>query len=70
MKLKEAMELGIACGLETIEECILNIEIHSPSLFLYEEINQELNELYEDLKEQHPDTYDKLFKKVNKDGIN
>lgn len=70
MKLKEAMELGMICGLETIEECLLNIELHATSLFAYSELNQELNELYEDLEEQHPDIFNKLYKRVEKDGVN
>lgn len=57
MKVKEAIELGKACGLETIKECIINIEIHSPSLFAYTKINEELNELYEDLKKNYPSDY-------------
>jgi hypothetical protein len=51
MKLEKALEIGRDCGLKTIEECILNIEIHSPSLFSYDKINEELNELYKDLEE-------------------
>ena len=45
MKLKTALEIGIDCGLKTIGECLYNIQIHSPSLFAYSEINKELNEL-------------------------
>ena len=45
MKLKTALEIGIDCGLETIGESLYNIQIHSPSLFTYAEINKELNEL-------------------------
>ena len=46
MKLKEALEIGIDCGLETARECIRNIQIHAPSLFLYSEISKEIDELY------------------------
>ena len=46
MKLSEALNMGYGCGLEEVEECIDNIRSHSPSLFLYTEINAELTELY------------------------
>ena len=70
MKLAEAIEIGKECGLETIEEFILNIELHSVSLFSYDKIREELNELYQELKKQYPDIYNKLFKKVENNGIN
>lgn len=46
MTLKKCLEIGDACGLETVAECILNIELHAPSLFDYKKINEELLELY------------------------
>jgi len=51
MKLKEALEIGIDCGLETARECIRNINIHALSLFSYSEICEELNELYTEAEE-------------------
>lgn len=45
MKLREALELADECGLSTVGEAILNVEIHSPTLFPYEKISEELNEL-------------------------
>lgn len=51
MKLKEALEIGIDCGLETARECIRNVDIHTLSLFLYSEIGKELDELYVDAEE-------------------
>ena len=45
MKLKEALEIGIDCGLETVDESLRNIQIHSSGLFAYAEIDKELNEL-------------------------
>ena len=47
MKFKEALEMGVACGLATVDEAIKNIEIHSMNFFNYEKINAELKELYE-----------------------
>lgn len=55
MKVKEACEIAEDCGLETIGEAILNIEIHAISLFSYDELNKELSELYEDAKNYHMD---------------
>jgi hypothetical protein len=49
MKLEEALEIGKECGLTTIEECVLNIEIHAPNLFAYTEIDKELRELYDEV---------------------
>lgn len=57
MKLKEALEIGIDCGLETVDESLRNIEIHSPGLFAYAEIDKELNELVSER--------DNLFSKTN-----
>lgn len=51
MKLTEALEIGIDCGLETVRECIRNIDIHASSLFLFSEIGKELDELYSDAEE-------------------
>lgn len=42
MKLKEACDIADSCGLETLGEAYMNIEIHSPSLFPYAEIEKEL----------------------------
>jgi hypothetical protein len=53
MKIKEACEIAVDCGLTTIGEAILNIELHAISLFSYDELSKELNELYEDAKNYH-----------------
>ena len=55
MKVKEACEIAEDCGLETIGEAILNIKLHAISLFSYDELNKELDELYEDAKNYHMD---------------
>lgn len=52
MTLKECRELGHLCGLETDKECILNVEIHALSLFKYEDIDDELEELYTEYNEE------------------
>lgn len=45
MKLKECLELGKDCGLETLGECLSNVQIHAPTLFAYDQISDEWNEL-------------------------
>lgn len=45
MKLLAAMELGIACGLTTIDECVYNVELHAMQLFCYTNVEDELKEL-------------------------
>ena len=45
MDLREAMKLGRVCGLRTIPECVNNVFLHATSLFRYEDINRELDEL-------------------------
>ena len=46
MTLKDCLEIGIECGLQTVSEAILNIEIHAISIFSYSELNKELEQLY------------------------
>ena len=55
MKVKEACEIADECGLETIGEAILNIQIHAISIFSYDDLDKELRELYEDAKNYHMD---------------
>lgn len=55
MTVKQACEIAEECGLETIGEAILNIQIHASNLFSDDEINKELNELYEDAEGFHMD---------------
>lgn len=45
MKLKDACEIGIDCGLEMTGEALMNIEIHAISIFSYDKINEEITEL-------------------------
>lgn len=67
MKLKTACGIALDCGLNTIGEAIMNIDIHAISVFSYSEMNKELAELYEDakgidleakIKDQFPDLED------------
>jgi hypothetical protein len=50
MLLKDACDIAEECGLETIGEAIMNIQIHALSIFNYNEEKKELNELYDDFK--------------------
>jgi hypothetical protein len=50
MKLKEALEIGKACELETVGEAIYNIRIHVGNLFVYGEEQREYNELCDDFR--------------------
>lgn len=59
MKVKEACEIAEDCGLETIHEAIINIQIHADCLFSYDDLKKELIELYEDA--ENYDTNDPIF---------
>ena len=50
MKLKQALELGKICGLETPEECVNNVITHAMQLFYWPDIQKEIDELIEDAK--------------------
>jgi len=52
MKLKEAIEIGRNCGLETPVESVNNILIHDTMLFPYDRIPEEEAELIKEAKEQ------------------
>jgi len=56
MKLISAIQLGKECGLQTVEECVLNVEHQSLSLFIYDKLGDELVELEFDVEK-----YAKLF---------
>ncbi|MBQ8234965.1 MAG: hypothetical protein IJZ36_05240 [Bacilli bacterium] len=57
MKLKEALELGLTCNLETVGECIYNVKLHAISLFSYTALNKELDELYREESELYERTH-------------
>lgn len=73
MTLKEVCELADACGLETVGEAVLNVELHWSMLFTVDSMNEELNELYEDINELGPgwesmSIFDAMRKAGNVDG--
>lgn len=45
MKLIDACRIARDCGLNTIGEAVFNIDLHAISIFSYEDITKELNEL-------------------------
>lgn len=53
MKLKNCLEIGHDCGLETVKEAIFNVELHRGNFFSYENMNEELCELYNDVYASH-----------------
>ena len=66
MKLKTACEIGIDCGLKTLKEAVFNIDMHAISIFSYDRIAAELNELYKEfnledentsIKDKFPELY-------------
>lgn len=46
MKLIEALELGEECGLMTVGEALLNIDLHASSIFRYDEIRSGIESLW------------------------
>lgn len=54
MKLFEVCEIGRECGLTTLKEALENIQFHAANLFSYKEINNELHELYEEIRNYSP----------------
>ena len=44
MTIKQACKIAHHCGLETVQEAVLNVELHASQMFLWEEINKELPE--------------------------
>lgn len=51
MKLKDALEIGKDCGLTDMGEAVLNIEIHAMNIFIYDEEEQELAELFKEVND-------------------
>lgn len=51
MKLKEAIEIGQSCGLETPEESVNNILVHSTMIYPYDRVREEEDELIKEAKE-------------------
>ena len=50
MKLREACDIGYACGSETVYEAVLNIETHASNIFPYDDAATEIYELTQEAK--------------------
>ena len=50
MRLRNVVTTGRFCGLETIEECVLNFELHMIQLFPHSQAEEECKELAKDIK--------------------
>lgn len=50
MKLKDALWIGEACGLETVGESLLNIQLHAMNIFTYGEEQREYDEIIRECK--------------------
>jgi hypothetical protein len=50
MKLVDAIALGRFCGLNTVEECIANIELHYWWVVSYSELSEKKEIFYKDVK--------------------
>lgn len=62
MKLKQACDMGLACGLDTIKEAVDNIVIHGTSLFSYDNVVAEIEELLAEAETLNCD--DKLIEDI------
>jgi hypothetical protein len=50
MKLKDCIELARACDLDNLDEALYNVTLHRGNLFVYTEIDDEIEELYQEVK--------------------
>jgi hypothetical protein len=50
MKLVDAVIMGRFCGLETVSECIYNIDLHYWQVISYKEVEAEQKELAADIR--------------------
>lgn len=51
MSFKECLEIGKACGLETVEEALSNICNHAIQVFEHGAVFTELKELYDEFEQ-------------------
>lgn len=71
MKLKDCLEIGYNCGLETVSEAVYNVELHRGNIFSYDKMNEELHELYLDIYTSHQKAIEyceKLIEKMDDNG--
>lgn len=51
MKLNDALETAVVCGLETVDEAVNNITRHAMNLFGYDKVAEEILELQREAAE-------------------
>jgi hypothetical protein len=68
MKLRAAILQGRFCGLETVEECVRNIDMHAMSLFKYEHVEKELTELYKEYNEYEAELLELDWPQIEKEA--
>ena len=56
MKLIEALNIAKACGLNTVGEAVMNIRLHAVSLFPFEDLPSEFEQLESEVKSFDKDT--------------
>ena len=50
MRLFTCLDIANACGLETVDEAIYNIELHAISTFAYDKIEEEIAEICQEVQ--------------------
>ena len=55
MRLFTCLDIANDCGLETVDEAIYNVELHAMSIFVYDKIDEEISEIYQEVQ----------FRKIN-----
>jgi hypothetical protein len=71
MRLWNSLLIAKGCYLDTVDEAVCNIDYHAMNIFEYSKLNQELQELYDDVKKHGftgKELIDDIYKKV--DGYN
>jgi hypothetical protein len=56
MRLIEALNIAKACGLNTVGEAVMNISLHAVSLFPFEDLPSEFEQLESEAKSFDKDT--------------
>lgn len=60
MTLYDACDIGYSFGLDTIEECVTYIQLHSINIFPYDNIYDELTELHKEIEEKKYKGYESV----------
>lgn len=55
MTLSQACDIGLECGLHTLKEAVLNIDLHATAIFSYDSLVKEMAELYKELAKYDED---------------